>query len=102
MSIRKFRVEDEAKWEHQNRAEYMGDFVEGVLLDSYMLACKRGYCAVYARSHSAGWSSWHEYRFAAYKDKEACDELWREWREFEEAAEKAWSEYEEWMEGRCA
>lgn len=86
-----FRVEDAAKWEHQNEAEYI-DFVEGVLLDSYVLACKRGYCFVYARSANAGWSSWHEYKFAPYKDEQAVKELWDEWLDFEESAA-------EWMNG---
>jgi len=102
MGITKFRVENEAKWEHQNRAEYTGDFIEGVTQDSYVLACKRGYAFVYARSSAAGWVSWHEYKFAPYKDREACDELWHEWHEVEAECEKARREYEEWESVRLA
>ena len=100
MSVTKFRIrpEEVGKWEHQNRAEYAGPFVEGVLLDSYVLACKRGWCFVYARSAAAGWSSWHEYKFAAYKDDEACKQLWDEWYELERWAE----EYEKQAEGSIA
>ena len=31
------------KWMHQNRAEYTGAFVEGTLLDNFVIACKRGF-----------------------------------------------------------
>ena len=102
MAITTFRVKDEAKWEHQNRAEYTGDYLEGVTQDSYVLACKRGYAFVYARSKAAGWISWHEYKFAPYKDKESCAELWREWREIEADYEQGWNDYEEWASKRYA
>lgn len=31
------------KWMHQNRADYTGAFVEGTLLDNFVIACKRGF-----------------------------------------------------------
>ena len=31
------------KWFHQNEAKYTGDFVEGVLLDNFVIATKRGF-----------------------------------------------------------
>lgn len=37
------------KWFSQNQGEYTGDFVEGVLLDSFVIATKRGFAAVYEK-----------------------------------------------------
>lgn len=44
------------KWMAQNKAEYTGDFVDGALLDNFMLACKRGFAAVYEHYLNC-WSS---------------------------------------------
>lgn len=88
MGISTFMVDNEAKWERQNDAEYTGDYVEGVTCDSYVLACKRGYAFVYSRSKAAGWVAWHEYKFAPYKDKEACDALWDEWYAFADSCDE--------------
>ena len=35
------------KWIHQNGAEYAGDYVEGCLLDNFVMATRRGYAAFY-------------------------------------------------------
>ena len=37
------------KWFHQNEAKYTGDFVEGVLLDNFVIATKRGFAAIYEK-----------------------------------------------------
>ena len=80
MSIKTFRVHDEEKWMHQNGARYTGAFYEGCLLDNYVLDCKRGYVAVYERYVTPN-SSEHVFKFAPYKDREACDSLWHEFYE---------------------
>lgn len=36
-----------AKWMHQNKAEYTGDFVEGCLLDNFVVETRRGFAAIY-------------------------------------------------------
>ena len=85
------------KWEHQNGAEYTGDFFEGVLLDNYVLACKRGYAAHYER-YVNPWMSAHEIRFEFYEDREACNDLFDEFYEREHEAE----EYMKWAEREYA
>ena len=37
------------KWLHQNKAIYTGDFLEGCLLDSFIVSTRRGYAAIYER-----------------------------------------------------
>lgn len=100
MSVTKMRIrlKDAPRWEHQNSAEYTGEYIEGVLTDNYVLACKRGWCFVYEATD--GWyPNTPIYKFAAYKDKEACEELWNEWLDFAESVRLA-----EWMNelGRSA
>lgn len=34
------------KWMHQNKAIYTGDFVEGCLLDNFIVQTKRGHAAI--------------------------------------------------------
>lgn len=84
-----FRVSNEEKWMHQNGAEFTGAYVEGTLLDNYILQCKRGWCAVYERYATPN-SSYHEFRFVPYSDQRGCDELWAEFMEFEESVHLAW------------
>lgn len=38
---------DLEKWMYQNKAVYTGDFVEGCLLDNFMVQTKRGHAAIY-------------------------------------------------------
>ena len=35
------------KWMHQNKADYTGDYIEGCLLDNFIVSTKRGYAAIY-------------------------------------------------------
>jgi len=35
------------KWSHQNDIEYTGDFVDGVLLDNFVVFTKHGVAAIY-------------------------------------------------------
>ena len=73
--MRFFKVNDVEKWMHQNKAEHTGAFFEGCLLDNYVLACKRGFCAVYERYVNPNMSE-HIYEFAPYKHPRECKELW--------------------------
>jgi len=75
--MRVFKVKDRGKWAYQNRALYTGAFFEGSLLDNFILACKRGYVAVY-ESYVNPNQSEYIYKFAAYKDHRAVAELWSE------------------------
>lgn len=83
----RFIVKQMEKWEHQNGAEHTGDFFEGVLLDNYVLACKRGYAAHYER-YVNPWTSAHEIRFEFYEDKKACNDLFDEFYEREREAKE--------------
>ena len=37
------------KWLYQNKAENTGDFVEGCLLDNWVVMTKRGFAAIYEK-----------------------------------------------------
>ena len=63
------------KWMHQNRAEYTGAFVEGTLLDNFVIACKRGFAAVYESS---------DYRVEY--ETGAAQKVWSRWYQFEAVA----------------
>lgn len=69
------------KWKHQNRAVYTGDFVEGCLLDNYVVACKRGFAAVYEHYVNPNMS---DYRIEFQPG--AAQEIFRRWYDFEERA----------------
>lgn len=88
-----FLVRDEKKWMHQNGAEFTGAYVEGTLLDNYILQCRRGWCAVYERYATPN-NSYHEFRFTPYSDQTECDALWAEFMEFEERLHREWVERE--------
>lgn len=81
----RFRIEskDLEKWIHQNKAEYTGDFVDGRLLDNFVLACKRGIAAVYEHYLNC-WTSDYLVEFEPGK----AEEVWRHWYEFEENAQR--------------
>lgn len=69
------------KWMHQNGANYTGTMVEGCLLDNFVLACKRGYAAVYEHPLNC-WSSDYLVEF----EPGAAQGVWRRWYQFETAA----------------
>ena len=81
--MKTFLVANEDKWMHQNDAQFTGAFFDGVLLDNYVLDCKRGYVAVYEQYVTPN-SSEHVFKFAPYKDRAAVDALWSEFYEREE------------------
>lgn len=53
------------KWIHQNAGE-IDEIVEGCLLDSLLIACKRGYAALYEKYVNA-YESTYEVYFQPYK-----------------------------------
>lgn len=66
------------KWLHQNVAEYTGDFVEGVLLDSFVVATKRGFAAIYESYVNPNQS-----RYYIEFEKGAAQKVWVNWYKFE-------------------
>lgn len=54
------------KWIHQNAGE-IDEIVEGCLLDNLLIACKRGYAALYEKYVNA-YESTYEVYFQPYKD----------------------------------
>ena len=68
------------KWMHQNKAEYTGDCVEGCLLDNFVLACKRGFAAVYEHTLNC-WTSDYIVEFAPG----AAPEVWENWYRLKES-----------------
>ena len=47
--IKKFLLDPAAldKWMYQNKAIYTGDYIEGCLLDNFVVGTRRGYAAIY-------------------------------------------------------
>ena len=62
------------KWIHQNQAKYTGDFIDGTLLDNFVLCCKRGYAAIYERPLNE-WSSCYRVEY----EHGAAQEIWKRW-----------------------
>lgn len=71
------------KWMHQNRAEYTGAFVDGTLLDNFVLVCKRGFAAVYEHPLNE-WCSDYRVEF----EVGAAQEVWSRWYRFAERSEE--------------
>jgi hypothetical protein len=69
-------------WLHQNRAEYTGDCVEGVLLDNFVLATKRGFAAVYEK-YCNEWTSCYHVVF----EPGTAQNMFRQWYKFEKEAQ---------------
>lgn len=68
---------DLAVWLHQNEAEYTGDFVDGCLLDNFVVSTKNGVAAVYEHYLNA-WSSDYLVEF----ERGDGANVWRRWYEF--------------------
>lgn len=79
--ISRYQCDALEKWLTQNKAQYTGDFVEGCLLDNYVVSCKRGFAAVYEDYINAN-SSGYKIVFAPYKDHKSVDQLWSDWYDF--------------------
>lgn len=76
-------------WLHQNNGVYTGDFVDGCLLDNFIVATKRGYAAFYEKACTTWTSCYHVY-FEPYP----AEHLFEQWYEFEKEAEKQDAEAE--------
>lgn len=74
--VTSFRISPENldMWMHQNEAEYTGAFVEGSLLNNFVLACKRGFAAVYEHYLNC-WSSDYLIEF----QPGAAQDVWKNW-----------------------
>lgn len=59
--IKKFLLDPAAldKWMHQNEAIYTGDYIEGCLLDNFIVSTRRGYAAIYERYISPNKSGYY-------------------------------------------
>lgn len=70
------------KWMHQNQAQYVGTFIPGVLLDNFVVACKRGFAAVYEHPLNE-WTSNYRVEY----EPQSAQEMWSRWYQFEEMCE---------------
>jgi hypothetical protein len=80
---------DFGKWSEQNKAVFSGAYVEGVLLDSFVMETKRGYAFFYEHylnSCSSDYAVFFIPYEAGKQHKKEYDSLWSEWFEFEEKA----------------
>lgn len=73
------------KWIHQNQAEYTGDYVEGVLLDNFILQCKNGYAVFYEKEQNE-WTSIYEVEFQRANANDVFDRWYRFIDEYREVA----------------
>lgn len=71
------------KWMHQNKASYTGEFVEGCLLDNFVVVTRRGFAAIYEKYLNPN-SSCYLVEF----QKGAAQDVMRNWYKFEELATK--------------
>ena len=69
------------KWMRQNEAEYTGNFVDGCLLDNFLVWTKNGVAAVYEHYLNA-WSSDYYVEF----ERGDGENVWDRWYDFEARA----------------
>lgn len=69
------------KWMFQNKAGFAGDYIEGCLLDNFVIATKRGYAAVY-ENYLNEWSSDYYIEF----QPGAAQDVFIKWYEYENKA----------------
>ena len=68
-------------WLHQNEAQYTGDYIEGCLLDNFVVMTRRGFAAIYEKYVNANQST-----YMVEFEKGAAQEVWCRWYDFEERA----------------
>lgn len=76
------------RWIHQNKAQYTGAYIEGVLVDSFVVETKRGVAAIYEHGLNE-WTSNYYVEFTDYKNgfkNGEVDKIWSDWYAFEEKA----------------
>ena len=69
------------KWMYQNGAEYAGDYVEGCLLDNFVVSTRRGFAAVY-ENYVSEWASDYYIEF----QPGAAQDVFSNWYKFEKEA----------------
>ena len=69
------------KWVHQNNAEYTGDYVEGCLLDNFIMCTPRGFASFY-ENYLNEWSSNYYVEF----QPGAAQTVFSNWYQFEKEA----------------
>ena len=72
------------RWMHQNGGTFSGEWVDGCLIDSFIIATRRGYAAFYEHYVNT-WTSDYYVEF----QPGAAQDVFKTWYEFEEAAEQA-------------
>ena len=80
-----FRIEPGVafeKWMYQNGAEYAGDYVEGCLLDNFVVSTRRGFAAVY-ENYVSEWVSDYYVEF----QPGAAQDVFSNWYKFEKEAD---------------
>ena len=70
------------KWARQNGAEYTGDYIDGCLLDNFVMATRRGYAAFYEH-YVNEWTSDYYVEF----QPGPAQAVFVNWYEFERKAE---------------
>ena len=84
MTIFKMSPDNYEKWIYQNNAD-VSDFVEGTLLDSVLVDCKRGRAALFETAVNC-WTSTFTVYYAAYTDPAGVAALELLWDNFAGAA----------------
>ena len=80
MTVFKLGSCEYSKWIHQNNAKVL-DLVEGCLIDSVLVDCKRG-CAAMFETALNEWSSAFLVYFAPYNDLDALETVNNMWNTF--------------------
>lgn len=73
------------KWFYQNKGIYSGDFVEGCLLDNFIVLTKRGAAAFYENYINPNQSNYYV-EFQPFTETDAAQAVFKKFYEFEEAA----------------
>lgn len=71
-------------WMQENNAVYTGDYVEGCLLDSFVVATDTGYAALY-ENYLNEWSS----DYLVEEEPGSAPDVWARWEAFAAQAEVA-------------
>ena len=76
---------DLEKWLHQNRAQYTGDFLEGCLLDNFVVMTRRGYAAIYEKYLNANSSC-----YRVEWEPGPAQNVFKRWYDFEKQYNEYW------------
>lgn len=80
MTVFRLNPSQYEKWVYQNCGD-VADFIEGTLLDSVLIDCKRGRAAIFETALNE-WSSAYIVYFAPYKDPDALENVNSMWDTF--------------------